>query len=47
MLRIEKTWDGESTEIVDPVIADTELEALKEQMEALFVVELDSNQPPA
>ncbi|HLY09583.1 MAG TPA: hypothetical protein VKW04_09795 [Planctomycetota bacterium] len=39
-LRIEKTWDGEATEIVDPVIADTELEALKEQMEQLFIVEL-------
>jgi hypothetical protein len=46
-LRIEKTWDGEAAEIADPVIADTELEALKEQMEQLFVVELDSNQPPA
>jgi hypothetical protein len=39
-LRIEKTWDGEAMEIVDPVIADTELETLKEQMEQLFVVEL-------
>jgi hypothetical protein len=46
-LRIEKTWDGESTEIADPVIADGELEALKEQMEQLFVVELDAGQPPA
>ncbi|MBV8879904.1 MAG: hypothetical protein JO332_08080 [Planctomycetaceae bacterium] len=46
-LRIEKTWDGEAAEIVDPVIADTELEALKQQMEQLFVVELDANQPPA
>lgn len=46
-LRIEKTWDGEATEIADPMIADTELEALKQQMEQLFVVELGDGQPPA
>jgi len=46
-LRIEKTWDGEAVEIADSIIADTELETLKQQMEALFVVELDANQPPA
>jgi hypothetical protein len=46
-LRIEKGWDGEAAEIVDPVIADDEIETLKQQMEQLFVVELDSNQPPA
>jgi len=39
-LRIEKIWDGEAVEIADPVVADTELQALKEQMEQLFVVEL-------
>jgi hypothetical protein len=39
-LRIEKTWDGEATEIADPLIADSELEALKQLMEQLFVVEL-------
>ena len=44
-LRIEKTWDGEAMEIVDPVIADTELETLKEQMEQLFVVELGDGSP--
>jgi hypothetical protein len=44
-LRIEKTWDGEATEIVDPVIADTELETLKDQMEKLFVVELGDGSP--
>ena len=44
-LRIEKTWDGEATEIVDPVIADTELETLKQQMEQLFVVELGDGAP--
>jgi len=46
-LRIEKTWDGEATEIADPIIADTELEVLKLQMEQLFVVELGDGQPPA
>jgi len=44
-LRIEKTWDGEAIEIADPVIADAELEALKQQMEDLFVVELGDGQP--
>ncbi|HVR86917.1 MAG TPA: hypothetical protein VMU54_21515 [Planctomycetota bacterium] len=44
-LRIEKSWDGEATEIVDPVIADTELETLKDQMEQLFVVELGDGSP--
>ena len=46
-LRLEKTWDGEATEIADPLIADTELEALKQLMEQLFVVELGDGQPPA
>ena len=46
-LRIEKTWDGEATEIAEPVIADAEIEALKLQMEQLFVVELEAGQPPA
>ena len=44
-LRIEKTWDGEATEIADPVIADEELEVLKQQMEQLFVVELGDGAP--
>ena len=39
-LRIEKTWDGEATDIADPMIADSELEGLKQQMEQLFVIEL-------
>jgi len=43
-LRIEKTWDGEATEIADPLIADTELETLKQLMEQLFVVELGEQQ---
>jgi hypothetical protein len=43
-LRIEKTWDGEAIEIADPIIADEELEALKQQMEQLFVVELGEGQ---
>ena len=36
MLAIEKSWDGETVEIAEPVVADEELAALKEQMEALF-----------
>ncbi|HLY74197.1 MAG TPA: hypothetical protein VKU80_08770 [Planctomycetota bacterium] len=44
-LRIEKSWDGEAVEIPDPVIADAELETLKEQMEQLFVVELGDGLP--
>ena len=44
-LRIEKTWDGEATDIADPMIADSELEGLKQQMEQLFVVELGDGQP--
>ena len=46
-LRIEKTWDGEATEIADPMIADAELGELKLQMEQLFVVELGDRQPSA
>ena len=44
-LRIEKSWDGEAVEIPDPVIADAEIETLKEQMEQLFVVELGDGVP--
>ena len=46
-LRIEKSWDGEATDIADPMIADSELEVLKQQMEQLFVVELGDGQPPS
>jgi hypothetical protein len=46
-LRIEKTWDGEASEIADPIISDGEIEALKEQMEQLFVVELGDGQAGA
>lgn len=35
-LPIEKSWDGEIIEIIDPPIADAELEQLKADMEALF-----------
>jgi hypothetical protein len=40
LLRIEKSWDGEQTDIVDPPISDLELEALKGDMEKLFEIEL-------
>ncbi len=35
-LPLEKPWDGETVEIVDPPIADAELEQLKASMEMLF-----------
>jgi len=41
-LRIEKGWDGETTEIVDPPISDGELESLKQQMEQLFEIEFSA-----
>ena len=41
-LRIEKGWDGETTEIADPPISDSELVTLKQQMEQLFEVEFPS-----
>jgi hypothetical protein len=41
-LRIEKGWDGETTEIPDPPISDQELETLKQQMEDLFEVEFST-----
>ncbi|MBI2932084.1 MAG: hypothetical protein HYY16_10580 [Planctomycetes bacterium] len=39
-LVLEKAWDGETVEIVDPPIADPELETLKLEMERLFDLEL-------
>ena len=39
-LRVEKSWDGEAVEIADPPITDGELQALKEQMERLFEIEI-------
>jgi hypothetical protein len=35
-LPLEKSWDGETVEIVEPAIADAELEQLKSDMEMLF-----------
>lgn len=35
-LTLEKSWDGETIEIAEPVVADEELAPLKEAMEALF-----------
>jgi hypothetical protein len=48
-LRVEKTWDGETIEIVDPPITDAELADLRQQMEAIFDMELGggSQQPAA
>ncbi len=42
-LVLEKSWDGEKIEIVDPPIADPELESLKLEMERLFNVELSGD----
>lgn len=42
VLRLEKTWDGETIEIADPPIGDADLEALKIQMERLFEVEIQA-----
>lgn len=39
-LRIEKSWDGETIEIADPPISDAEIEALRQQMEQLFEIEI-------
>jgi hypothetical protein len=44
-LRVEKTWDGEAVEILEPVIGDAELAELRAQMEALFTSEFAA--PPA
>lgn len=40
LLRLEKSWDGETVEIPDPPITDEELSDLCRQMEALFDIEL-------
>jgi len=36
LLVLEKAWDGETVEIVDPAIPDEELGALKAELERLF-----------
>jgi hypothetical protein len=36
LLVLEKAWDGETVEIVDPAIPDDELGALKAELERLF-----------
>jgi hypothetical protein len=43
-LRIEKSWDGETAEIADPAIAESELADLRAQMDQLFVMELGDTQ---
>ena len=45
-LKIEKTWDGESITIPEPVITDEELGTLRTGMEALFELELGSGTLP-
>jgi hypothetical protein len=36
---LEKSWDGETVEIQDPEITETELSTVKDQMEKLFDME--------
>ena len=36
-VELEKAWDGETITIPDPVIAEEELEGLKQEMEQLFL----------
>jgi hypothetical protein len=43
-LRIEKGWDGETVDIVDPAIAEAELADLRNHMELLFTMELGDAQ---
>lgn len=38
-LLVEKSWDGETTEIPEPAIGDAELDAVRAEMEKLFDVE--------
>lgn len=40
VLRVEKTWDGETAEVPDPPIADAELDDLRTQMEQIFEIEI-------
>jgi hypothetical protein len=39
-LVLEKSWDGDQTEIVEPSISDPEIESLRQEMERLFSLEL-------
>ena len=45
-LKIEKTWDGETMTLPEPVITDEELGDLRFRMEELFEVELGSADLP-
>lgn len=40
VMRLEKTWDGESVDIVDPGITEAELGDVRAEMERLFDAEL-------
>ncbi len=45
VLRLEKSWDGETIEIAEPFIPDGEIEDLRRQMEEIFEVEFPSGGP--
>jgi hypothetical protein len=40
LLRVEKIWDGESVDLVDPGINEEKLAEIRAQMEQLFEMEL-------
>lgn len=42
VMRLEKTWDGESVDVADPGITETELGEVRAEMERLFDAELAS-----
>lgn len=43
---IESTWDGESSEIMDPEISETDIIQIKNQMEKLFDIEFNGEVKP-
>lgn len=46
-LIVEKAWDGDTAEVVEPAIGDAELESLKGEMLKLFEMELSGEPEPA
>lgn len=42
VLRVEKTWDGETVDLVDPGITEEKLAEIRAQMEQLFEMELQA-----
>ncbi|HKS17308.1 MAG TPA: hypothetical protein VJU16_08345 [Planctomycetota bacterium] len=42
---LEKAWDGETVEIPDPVIPDSEIESLRTELERIFDCEVGAGEP--